>query len=197
MLSLSPDLAQGASKDPRAVAADVTAAKNLLTELLRVATTVASLEGEREVVSDMNIGLDYVLLQRKPAMAALFLHRKLNAATCTKEAAVIRAAHEELKEITSISGKKSFQTLHDWDPFSLSGSGEAASSAFKPPSPASGRVARGRQTSSKGRNGGRRSVVCSKCAAAGKPANHSHATCPQVECHKCHQKGHIIKNCPN
>jgi hypothetical protein len=40
-------------------------------------------------------------------------------------------------------------------------------------------------------------MICGKCSTAGQPSNHSHRVCPLTECFKCHQKGHVIQNCPN
>ena len=175
------------------------AAKGLINELHNVTMLDSRLVREQKVIVRLSMGLAHVLQLKKPGMAATYLYRQLNNEASSERAAIQKLVNEDLKEIAAISGKNSFATLHGWDISASVGSGvpTAPQSALQSVSRSSSRSERGRHSPSKGQGGGRKTPMCGKCTAAGQPADHSFTACPLTECHKCKQKGHISRNCPN
>lgn len=112
------------------VANMVVQAKVIIDELVRLATRADTLSEEREVMKEMQAGVDECMLTRQPVLAALFLHKRLTPAADMDAKVDLSALRSELEEIRFRAGmgETGFAEFHGWRDSSIPFMGGAGGS---------------------------------------------------------------------
>ena len=189
--------------------------RHMVTELVQLSTLGPLLSEERRFVAELDAGLEHSILGGQLDTAAVWLHGKL--LSSSEEGQQVDRARivKERSNISKFMGgaKHRVDRAMPWgrapmQPLALTHhfGGHSRGYSMYPTAPAwTNPGFPGQYGPSRGRGGGRgmgarKQPVCNKCKDTGKRGGdilHSHRVCPLVKCNRCHQLGHISKDCTN
>ena len=215
LLASAPALEQISRTHESQKAALMFEIRHMVTDLVRLSTLDPSLSEERRFVADLDAGLEHSILGGQLNTAAVWLHGKL--LSSSEEGQQVDRARivKELSNVSKVMGgaKHRVDSVVPWggppmQPLTLAQhfGGHGRGHSMYPTTPAwTNPGVPGQYGPSRGRGGGRgtgtrKQSVCNKCKDAGKRGGdilHSNRFCPLVKCNRCHQLGHISKNCTN